>query len=468
MVISSLATSMASSQRFEPGRAVWAATVAAVVAAFAGCKTLDVQPLPDTANPSDEITATEARFSEVEDNQGAVLAPESFAAAKEALDDAKELRAERASNADILEKVAVANANLKRADDTIVVAMETIPAVMEARQDAIAAKAPELLREDFEEADRALEGVTEDLEDGDRDDAARKREELTNNYIRLQVVALTNANLDPATRDIAVAKREGASDLAKRTLSSAEQALEDAKAFIATNRNDAEGIASASALARSEAAHLVTVTREANAIGGNDPESIVLERERSQKLTAAAEAEARAAEERAAATEGDLAETQTEAERLAADKAFNDKFAAAQASFSAEEGEVYRQGNSLVLRLRGLSFASGKSEIQEASFPLLEKVQTVISQFAPAKVTVEGHTDSVGAPSFNQKLSEARAQAVVAYLTENGGDDEAVEMSAQGFGDQRPLAPNNTAEGRAQNRRVDVVIEPVRDEAVTH
>ena len=75
---------------------------------------------------------------------------------------------------------------------------------------------------------------------------------------------------------------------------------------------------------------------------------------------------------------------------------------------------------------------------------------------------IEGHTDSVGGKAINDKLSQNRANAVKEYLQTNGGgiSAESSKIEAVGYGYQKPLATNKTADGRAQNRRVDIVIKP--------
>jgi len=73
------------------------------------------------------------------------------------------------------------------------------------------------------------------------------------------------------------------------------------------------------------------------------------------------------------------------------------------------------------------------------------------------KVSVEGHTDSIGSEAYNQRLSERRAQAVRDYMIENGISPGRV--ATRGFGKSRPVASNETAEGRAQNRRVEIIAE---------
>ena len=71
------------------------------------------------------------------------------------------------------------------------------------------------------------------------------------------------------------------------------------------------------------------------------------------------------------------------------------------------------------------------------------------------RVTVEGHTDSVGSAAYNQKLSERRAQAVKRYLVRQGIDPS--RITTEGYGKSRPIASNETEEGRAKNRRADII-----------
>jgi OmpA-OmpF porin, OOP family len=134
------------------------------------------------------------------------------------------------------------------------------------------------------------------------------------------------------------------------------------------------------------------------------------------------------------------------------------KFRKAKEMLNPSEGEVlYNAANDLVLRLSGLSFDIGKSDIKDAHVPLLEKVRTVIEMFPESKLTVEGHTDASGDPKGNLQLSEKRAYAVMQYLRQTmllSAD----RISAIGYGSEKPVAPNETAEGRAKNRRIDIII----------
>ena len=104
-----------------------------------------------------------------------------------------------------------------------------------------------------------------------------------------------------------------------------------------------------------------------------------------------------------------------------------------------------------------ISFASNKADIRgDESFDLLNELAVAAKRCAAFRINVEGHTDSDGSAAYNQRLSEARANAVVAYLTENGIARE--RMQAIGLGEAKPIGDNTTNEGKAQNRRIEFVV----------
>jgi outer membrane protein OmpA-like peptidoglycan-associated protein len=153
------------------------------------------------------------------------------------------------------------------------------------------------------------------------------------------------------------------------------------------------------------------------------------------------------------------AEKKAAEERLAAERRFNELYNQVQTMFSKNEAESYKQGQQMVIRLRGMSFPIGQSMIMPENYPLLSKVQQAIRTFEGANVTIEGHTDSTGSEELNRHLSQQRAEAVQDYLLANRVI-ASEKVSVIGYGPSRPLAPNTTAEGRAQNRRIDVIITP--------
>jgi len=99
-------------------------------------------------------------------------------------------------------------------------------------------------------------------------------------------------------------------------------------------------------------------------------------------------------------------------------------------------------------------FDTGRSSFKEETDKVLQAMVAIFKEYPKADFTIEGHTDSVGSKKNNQKLSESRANAVRDYLIANGID--AARLTAEGFGEDKPIAPNNTRKGRAENRRVEV------------
>jgi len=89
----------------------------------------------------------------------------------------------------------------------------------------------------------------------------------------------------------------------------------------------------------------------------------------------------------------------------------------------------------------------------------LDQVAQVLSQYNETYIDVYGHTDSTGSEAYNQQLSERRANSVAAYLESRGV--QSARIGTRGFGETQPIAPNDTEEGRAANRRVEIRVVPI-------
>ena len=120
---------------------------------------------------------------------------------------------------------------------------------------------------------------------------------------------------------------------------------------------------------------------------------------------------------------------------------------------------VTRNGDQLKLNMPGgVTFETGRAEIQSEFYDVLESVNKVFKEFSKTSVKISGHTDSQGSDAFNQRLSEQRAMSVANYLTSHGVASSRIQ--AYGYGERAPIADNNTPEGRAANRRVEIEIVP--------
>lgn len=102
-----------------------------------------------------------------------------------------------------------------------------------------------------------------------------------------------------------------------------------------------------------------------------------------------------------------------------------------------------------------INFETGKSTIQSESLPVLEQMAQMLRDVKNLKVRIDGHTDNVGSPAANQKLSEQRAASLVKALIDKGIDKS--RLSSKGWGQSKPIADNATDDGKAKNRRVEII-----------
>jgi len=151
----------------------------------------------------------------------------------------------------------------------------------------------------------------------------------------------------------------------------------------------------------------------------------------------------------------DLAKTEDELEVTKSKLSFQQAMEEARKSFKENEADIYQQGGDLIIRLKKISFRSGSAQIPAKSMALLSKANSIITRLHPKEVKVEGHTDSFGKEANNLMLSKERAKSVKKYLSSL---DVPYKVDARGYGESKPIANNETKMGRAQNRRVDIVV----------
>jgi outer membrane protein OmpA-like peptidoglycan-associated protein len=121
---------------------------------------------------------------------------------------------------------------------------------------------------------------------------------------------------------------------------------------------------------------------------------------------------------------------------------------------------VTRNGDSIILNMPGnVTFATNSSNISADFYKVLDSVALVLNEYEKTYVDVIGHTDSTGALQFNQTLSEARASSVARYLESQKVVSQ--RIITRGAGPSSPIASNDTPEGRALNRRVEIVLTPL-------
>lgn len=121
---------------------------------------------------------------------------------------------------------------------------------------------------------------------------------------------------------------------------------------------------------------------------------------------------------------------------------------------------VTRVGENIILNMPGnITFATDSSDVNARFYEVLNSVALVLQEYDRTLVDIYGHTDSTGSAQYNQQLSQRRAQSVAQYLVGQGVNGQ--RLLVQGMGESQPIATNDTAAGREQNRRVEIKISPL-------
>ncbi len=121
--------------------------------------------------------------------------------------------------------------------------------------------------------------------------------------------------------------------------------------------------------------------------------------------------------------------------------------------------EIDRRGDDIVLNMpSSVTFGFDSAELTNDARSALNEVANVLTQYTDTRVNIAGHTDSTGNADYNQRLSERRAESVGRYLSQNGVSS--MRLNTLGYGATRPVASNDSEQGRAQNRRVEITLTP--------
>lgn len=458
---------------------------------------LEVESIARSENPTEHINRLDNDIGKARKNQLNFLAPTWFAKAEISLKDAKDLLDRGDELSKVLQKIVDGRAQLQRAEEMAQLARPALTDAIKARDLARAAGATRL-GEDYAEVEEKFLRLTKAIENNNLQWARRNRAKVTTAFNELELRAIKEHTLGEVRKLIVQAEKGGARKIVPETFAVAQARLTEADTFISKHRYQKEKIHQKASAALFQARRLHQVTRQSEKIRTMEPEQITLWVEgilhkTTSKLAApdmrdqsfdtqvenilgsitalqedhqfmvskvrAQQAETAALKKHISSLEGRTRKEQASKERLAAERRFNELFNEVQSYFRPEEAEVYKQGNRLVIRLRTIQFPVGKDFILPSNYALLSKVQRAIRLFGEPHVVIEGHTDSTGSDELNEYLSQQRAEAVRAYFVANGTLPDK-RIVAVGYGSNRPLASNKTAEGRAINRRIDLMIVP--------
>ncbi len=469
---------------------------------------LDIQPIPVTTNPSEQVASLASELDAAQAEGVAVLSPTWFGKAQASLDTARQRLDGGSGVQKVLETVSQGRAELARARSYAQVTHTAIPKAVEAREAARNAGATSLGGEGYAEAESHFLALSAAVEDDELAWATRKQAEIVKEFRDLELAAIEQNTLGEVRRLIKETSKQGGVEFAPKALARAKSSLADVEQFIEKDRYASEQMSELAAQALFEAKRALQTTQEAKLLSKQSPEQIAAAQEsvlasyakglnladlRDQSFTTQRDTirtgidqltkdrdflvnrteKARAQVEelrgQIAQLEGQNATERARSDELESERQFNALYSEVSNYFDPSEAEVYKQGQSLVVRLRGIQFPVGQHVLMPDDYALLAKVQRAVRAFGEPKVVIEGHTDTTGSADMNDLLSQQRAEAVMEYLVANNTlARERIVAIGKGFA--VPLASNVSAEGRALNRRIDVIIDasgPVATPAVS-
>jgi outer membrane protein OmpA-like peptidoglycan-associated protein len=444
---------------------------------IAGCTTPPTLSEQQVISEYDEVADLKAQLAEDRANGLYDLAPSGFTAAEVKLKQAISLgRSKRHEKVAALVKEA--KALVSQAELNAATTKSLMREVLAAREMAITAGADSMMPERFEFLDNKLRTAAEKVEDGDIEGAKKWHPEMLQGYADVELEALKQDATEQAHRDIAHAISREADEFAPKTLKLAREELALAVAALETNRTQREKArryalnSSHLAIRSVELTHMIRDFERRDfsmedillwyqeqlirinepsgaALPLHQPNDEVVKTLRDKLATFAAMQQSELVtrmdlQARLEAVEKTNREAQARYDRI-------------QDLFTPHEANVYRQGHNVLLELHSFNFLSGQSDIQSENLDLLDKIVIAINTFPNPSVVVSGHTDSVGSTKVNLSLSQRRAETVASFL-EKVGDIDRTRLTAIGYGESRPVASNETAVGRASNRRIEVLI----------
>ena len=428
--------------------------------------------------------------------------PSAFGDASEYLTDAQEKMKDGDKLSDIRSAVQRGHKRLADAREFTDIGGVILKDAFASRNAALEARAPEFSSGQWDDGEEALRSAGSEIEKGDQNDAREDANEANDYYQKAELNAIEVNLLGTARKHRQDARNAGAEEWARQTWTTADQNLQKADQLLKTdryNRAESRALAEEATEQFKRARHLAGMAKRIDDDVEKNAEQVLLEYEghigriaealgtgvtfgdgpnavtkrlvavvgsqlddrknlqaslqergdhvdQLQQRVDSLDTRLASLEKRESTMSAEL-QTQRERERM---------LNRVRDVFQPEEAEVLTSGDAVIVRMKGLNFDSGSSEIQPKNFGLLTKLQQVIREF-PGTITISGHTDGEGNDALNMKLSEQRSEAVHQYLAANM-NLATNRVRAVGRGESEPIATNDTEEGRLQNRRIDVTI----------
>ena len=430
-----------------------------------------------------------------------LLSPTQYRTAMKYYNQAEEDYEKGRSPENVQEKLKLAEVYFARAVETTKLFQTNMSKTISARNDALAVEAPSFRQISWQEAEAVLLEAAKILEDGKLENAQVRAEKAMQMYRDVELEAIMANYLDE-TKELIKTREKELRKKVPLTFNKANELVSTAERQLSENRYDTDEARQKAQEAKYEIAHAIYMaslmdrmeeqdqTLESTLLGSENPikkiadelnqnarfhqgtetpvatiigEIQTLKREIAtlqQDVTDKSE-QITTLSNQISTMESQLGDLKSKEANLSAlmekQRRSREKFKQIEEAFQPEEAQVLRIEDRVIIRLYGLSFPVGKATIEPQYYGILTKVLKSIDVYPNSMITIEGHTDSWGSDETNQQLSTERATAVREYFMATASMDS-LRVSAVGFGESKPIATNETVEGRRKNRRIETII----------
>lgn len=455
-------------------------------------------------------------MKEAKETQADVLSPRNYEEGMEAYKAAQKGYADEGEIAEIKEDIDKAEKNFAEAIENTKVSAVMFTQALSARKDAMNAEANKFSNDLWKDAEEEMKDAAIQMEKGDAGDAKEKAKTATNMYRESELESIKANYLANAKKLVAKADDDKVHKSAPKTLTEAKDLINQAERELVENRYDTDEARHLAKQAEYKASLAMHIASQKKAFkdkdyevedyllmsyeplekigenldldmrfdkGTSGPTAQIMGRldqdeqqifnlkadnydakKQNENMTALLSEQRKIQEVK----DGQMTEEALQAQkrqlvlqqRIDHAALIDSKFDKIQQLFTAEEAQVFRQKDDVIIRMIGINFDVGTAIIKEEDYAILTKVQRALTTFDNSTIVIEGHTDSQGGDDANMELSQQRADAILSYLSANTKINK-TRFSTEGFGESKPLANNETVLGRTKNRRIDIVIRPV-------
>ena len=451
-----------------------------------------VYPVQAQQTIENRINAIENEMSQLRKDYYDLLSPTNFKDAEEELAKAKKDFQEGKDIRGIQDKLEKAGRYFKLVNDVGKQGEILFKDVLEARNNALVAQAPDFASQQFNDAENKFLEASNRLEKGDLNGARSRIPKILEAYGQAEFVAIKESIVGNLRDLLTKAKEQDVEKNAPLTMKKAQSLYDEVLVILNGNRYAKTNAREIATQAAYEVKHAMYLNDVIEKLKKDDKNWEKLMRDFETRLdNIATELGFKGVYDKGfAKTENDIilaiqnlkeenktlkedlntvqAEDEelrqkiqqyenTVVSELEKKKEREEKLKKIEKIFTRDEAQVLLSENQLIIRLYGLTFESGSTVITPEHFMLLTKVMRALREFPNHKYLIAGHTDSQGNDAYNLNLSENRALAVKSYLEANMGLP-ADQFESIGYGESRPIASNDSPDGRRLNRRIEIVI----------